>query len=177
MSDFSHYKKGNERSATAWSRVQASFLLSCGNLGYRPSGSHLCPPLFAHFSPTPSGCLSAFFFKSKAFPTKLQLIPWRTAVTLNTVHISSLPRYPLGITAGYTTNGVGPISGWYSWPQSVPTSPPATSPCWACSTSKGTRKRQSFDESSSALKVLSSDLTRVRLRPEPGVSCSDLQTP
>lgn len=40
----------------------------------------------------------------------LAVIARRTAVTINTVHLSSLPRYPLGITVDYTANGVGQIS-------------------------------------------------------------------
>lgn len=113
MSDFSCYKKGYEKQATAESRAQAAFLLSCGNLGNKPSTQQVSslPTTSCLFLSHPIRLLISFLFHWKAFPPKTQLIPWRTTVTLNTVHLSSLPRYPLGITVDYTTNGVRPISG------------------------------------------------------------------
>lgn len=99
------------------------------------------------------------------------MIPWRTALTLNTVHLCSLLRYPLGITVSYTVNGVRPISKWYSYCRILPTFRPTSSPYWACSPSRGTQRKLSFDLGSSAqgphTKNMSFKLTGIKHCPEP----------
>lgn len=55
------------------------------------------------------------------------------------------PRCHLGTTVDCTTNGVGPIRGWFSSFQSLSTSLPTSSPCWASTLPRGTQRRQLFD--------------------------------
>jgi hypothetical protein len=57
----------------------------------------------------------------------------------------SYPRCHLGTTVDCTTNGVGPIRGWFSSFQNLSTYLLTSSPCWASTRSRGTQRRQLFD--------------------------------
>lgn len=86
---------------------------------------------------------------------------------LKAVRVPSVPRCPSGTTAGCTTSGVGTISGWCSSSQNLPTSPPPSSPCWACRPSRGAPRRQLCDLGWSCKLKMFFSFIGVRLRPAP----------